>query len=68
MHYHVVYIPSDGISQVQEQIVSIMKTDSAKDVLARADAIPRSIAMQLDACSEDELRSELVDLGFTLKP
>ncbi len=63
--YHLVYVPEEAFSGVRERIISLFKTNSPEDVLVRTQATPGSIAMQLEATCEDELRAELKDLGFS---
>ena len=63
--YHLVYVPEDACSGVKEHVISLFKTNSPEDVLVRTERTPGSIAMQLDATCEDELLTELTELGFT---
>jgi hypothetical protein len=63
--FHLVYIPAESLLRIKERIISLIQTDAVEDVLLQTQLAPGSIALQLESTTEDELRSELRDLGFT---
>lgn len=65
MSYHAIYRPEEAAESRNSTILNLLHTDEPTDVLLHLQAIPDSIAMELEAQDYEEALQELHDLGFT---
>ena len=65
MPYHAIYRPEEAAESRHSTILSLLQTDEPNDVLLQLQAIPDSIAMELEAVDYEDALQELAYLGFT---
>jgi hypothetical protein len=64
--YHLIYHPYDPITRVQERVLDLFQTSDALDAINHANAIPGSIALELEADNKDDVLRECAELGFVM--